>query len=387
MRNYQVKVNIDTACVEDIHGDQLIEIEADDVLRIGEVTDRDLLDEEGEESFDPEIVQATEQEQAEWSAAFLRFTEEMKKASGAMRQAIADLEKATEHVRKVARAAWKDYEPVHVEIGNRVAAVDELRRRNADEKIRRAQEAEDAALAAEDAELGPRLLLVTRPSQRGQYGPRMDAPVIHHVDCGIAKRLSHLPDPVRIAEAFQALMEGGLLAVKRNYRYEPDRREEVHVPGAACEHCQAFVLLRSHAPETFMDWLERTEKVQRAPMPKFTYSGNKLLYKKLGLDQVSHAAPQSGWARIPDDHYRRHNCLAADEVLIGWVEKGTDGKRHVRSDPERLKSLFEILTPRGVEVRWIHDPMNSGSEKVVSSDVVAIRFMSKWKLRNMAAGS
>lgn len=385
MSNYEIKTDVEATTVEDVHGEWLIE--AGDVLHIGEATDRDLLDAAGETDFNPGVMQATEEEHAEWNTAFRRFADQMKKASGAMQKAIADLEAATEHIRKVAQEAWKDYEPVHLEISSRMAAVEKLRDQDAEEKDRKAQAAAEAALAAEDAKLGPRLLLVTRPSQRGQNGPKMDAPTIHHVDCSTVKRLKCVPDPVRVPEAFEALMDGGLMATKQFYTWEPNPQMGVRVPGSACERCQAFTLLRSHAPDTFMDWLERTEKEQRPAMPPATYKGNKALFENLGLGQVSYDASQAGWARVSDNYYRAHNAMADDEILIGWVEKGDDGKRRVSSDVEKLKPLFDLLPPRGVEVRWVHEPSEFYSDGKVSPYSVAIRFMSKWAKRNYVGES
>lgn len=379
MRNYKITTDINVTAVSD--GETGYLIDPDDVVRVLHPTDTDLLDGTGEKEWHPEVIQATPEEVAGWEKEFAALADGMTEAAERVEEARSAYESAVEEARKGAQRAWENYRVVHETIWDRIKEVEALREEDQATKAKALQQAADAALAAEDAELGPRTFYVTRRSQRGQDGPTMDAPVVHHVDCETAKRLSRLPDPVRIEEAFDALMEGGMGAVKILHVYTPTP-DAPRVTGMACEKCKAFALLRAHAPEIFDAWLKEVESAQRATMPPQTHNGDITLFKRLGLERVPPGVPvkKPGWSRINDRYYREHNNMADDEVLIGWVEPGKlSSERVVASDTDRLKTLFDLLPSRGFEVRWIHEP----DQDEVSPYSVAIRPMTKWAIRSL----
>lgn len=383
MERYLIITDIELGSMEDSHGEYLLK-GVDHTLRVGDRTDRDLLDTSWEDWY-PTILEATEEEAREWSEKFQHLSDKAWLARKAIDDAAAEFRKLVEQVREGLRKEYDAYLPVQEEIERRQGLVEELREKAEEERDRSAQEAADALLAAEDAEYGPRLFLVTRPSQRGQDKADMDVPTIHHVDCGVAARLSSKPDPVRIGDAFEALMEGGLLATKRFYTWGPDKEKGIRLPGVACERCQAFELLKAHAPETFMDWLERTESSQRGSLPPATYTGEKRLFEKLGLPQWTSYPSTPGWVRAARaEAYREHNQVGDDEALIGWVEQNADGKPTIVPNVDRLKKLFGVLPPRGYEVRWLHNPPQYDPEEGVCDIYVAVRPMSKWTIRQRA---
>lgn len=380
MERYEIKTDTNLVMMEDGHGEYLLK-GVDEILHVGDRTDRDLLDASGED-WAPTILSAAPEEVQEWTEKFQHFSEMVQLADKTIGKAASEFRELVNQVREGVQKEYAAYLPVQEEIERRRDRVEELREQADEERDRAAQEAADALLAAEDAEYGPRLFLVTRPSQRGQNKSDMDAPTIHHVDCGVAARLSRKPDPVRIGDAFEALMEGGLLATKRFYTWEPDKEKGIRLPGVACERCQAFELLKAHAPETFMDWLERTESSQRGSLPPATYTGEKRLFEKLGLPQWTSYPFTPGWVRAARaEAYREHNQVGDDEALIGWVEQNADGKPTIVSNVDRLKKLFGVLPPRGYEVRWLHNPPQYDPEEGVCDIYVAVRPMSKWAIR------
>ena len=383
MDRYEIKTDIDLTGLEDGRDGYLLD--RDDVLYVGEATTRDLLDEPDDTSWStPEVVEATQDEAAEWRRQFTLFAEGMEKAEAKVTVATAVFRKIVEEARAEAQAAWDTYQPVHVELERRLEQVQEQREEAARAHEKALQEAAAAAQAAEDAELGPRSFYVTRPSQRGQDGRDMDVPTVHHVSCGIARRLKRLPHPVRIAEAFEALMDGGNVAKRWiSNVYRAEERTEKRLPGAVCERCPAFDELKAHAPDTFMDWLQRTESQQFAPMPPDTYTGKKSLFKKLGLPMAEHYSEKEGWSLVSDKIYREPNAMVDGERLVGWLglREKHDGGTELRvvKAPERLAKIFDLLPPRGFAVRWIHEPENFGGG--VCDCAVAVRPMSKWEIR------
>ena len=71
-----------------------------------------------------------------------------------------------------------------------------------------------------------------------------------------------------------------------NFIWKPDQQKGIRIPGAACERCQAFELLKAHAPETFMDWLERTESSQRGSLPPGHLHRGKAAVREAGAAPV-----------------------------------------------------------------------------------------------------
>lgn len=378
MKNYKIGTDINVAAVGDGSDGYLISPE--DVLYVDKPTDRDLLDSSGEEDYRPEIITASPNEVEKWAQGFQQFAEQMAQSQAAVEKARKGFEEAVALVRAGAQRAWENYAEIHNIISDRIAEVEKLRDQDQALRHKQHQEAADAALAAEDAEHGPREFRVTRPSQRGQESRLMDVPTVHHISCPSLPRMKSLPPAVRIQEAFGALMDGGQEATKSFYHYEvrPDARR---LEGSACERCPAFDRLRAHAPDTFDDWLERTESTQRATMPPDTYNGSRTLFKRLGLE-ICTTQNGGGWSRISDRYYREPNEMADDEILIGWVTISDDHKRTVISAAERLTELFHTLPDKGFEVRWIHEFTNM---EEVSPYCVAIRPMNKWDIRRRAA--
>lgn len=386
MDKYSVKTDIDVTCMQvpSIEDKYLLPI--DDVLHIGEKTDRSLLGGEDEKSWMPEVVRATEEERAEWSAEYRTLVEEADRIQKEMDAAHAVMMEAVRRLGEQAGQAWARYEPIQNLLSERVAEVAKLREEEAQRIEKRRQKSLDDALAAQDEKLGPRLFYITRPSDRGQNSPLMDTPTIHHVECPIAKRLTRLPARVRAGEAFAAVMAGGCKAVKRFYAYEvTDSGQQLNA--VVCERCKAFDLMRAYDPETFMAWLERTESETIPSISTSTYARRERLFSRLGLplpkSYSSSAPPQdrSGWTQVSDKSYRAANQMTEHEILIGWMEPRGEGTYVQSGQEERLKQLFSLLPGRGFAVRWIHEPPEYGGG--VCTSAVAVRHLSKWEIRQM----
>lgn len=330
-----------------------------------------------DEDYKFAVVQATEEERVEWGVAYKTLVGGLEEDAKELGTAWNDFLRVKAAVSLRRGVRWEAYAPVQKAIEERQEAVSQAFEDKAKGAEALAQEAAQKAQDEEDARLGPRLFYVTRPEQRGIDNREMDVPTVHHIECGIARRLRSLPAPVRIESAFEQLMDGGVPARKMNYRWEPDRNLKNRLPGIACERCQAFTLLRAHAPDTFDHWLERTESSQQEDLPRDTWTGNQQLFKVLGVERGGRTeGRRSGYIRVASDGYKEKGWVEPHEEMIGWWDREEDGLSH---DTEKLKDLFSRLPGRGLVVRWIDEEW--GGVHSVSDQAVAVRRMTKWELR------
>jgi hypothetical protein len=380
---YFTRTNVDPLLGNDDYDEEILP-GVDHICFLGEPTGFDPLDGEEDAVLDEDyqiaVVQASDQEKAEWGAAHQGLLSGLEGAAKELEEAWNEFVRKRNDINLRRGLLWSTYAPIQKAIQERQEAVSQAFEDKAKGAEVLAQEAAQRAQDEEDAHLGPRLFYVTRPEQRGLDNQEMDVPTVHHIDCGIARRLRKRPDPVRIETAFEQLMDGGLRATKMNYRWEPDKNTKHRLPGVACERCQAFTLLRAHAPDTFDHWLERTESSQQADLPRDTWTGNQQFFKLLGVPRGGRTEKDSGYTRVDSSGYKEKGWVERHEEMIGWWDKEENVLSH---DTERLKALFSVLPGRGLAVRWIDEEW--GGVHSVSDQAVAVRRMTKWELRQHKA--
>lgn len=326
--------------------------------------DVDVLD--GDRFEAPDMISATPEEAGAWNTAYNALSARVCRADAALDRARHAWERAKEEAAAERKAAWQDYASVQKGIELRQDLLLDLRVLRIEEEARAAREATDAALRAEDEQLGPREFLVTRPRLRNQQGTHMDVPTIHLVGCPSTKRMKSLPQPVRMADAFEALLEGGKRYVM-TWRWEEGVGDERFF-GEVCNRCAAEAKILDAYPVAYTEWRDKAESIQ-PPLPRTTYAAYTRFFARLGVPVTR--AGTSGFFRMEsgtEEKMRRDGVITQHEGLLGW----SDGK-YRKADPEQLETLRTALKKEHMTARYANE----------EKDLVAFRLMTKAEIRRV----
>lgn len=243
MNYYNVHTEVDVLRANnDIPGGDEVLPGVSSISYVGSLTTRDPLDEEAASLHDflPDLIEATPEEVQRWRREHDSAMNILAGVNDAVRTARKEFERTLQALQQQRQAVWGVLGPISTEIDRRRQLVEDARNA-AGEKNR----------LEDDAELGPPVFYVTRPSHSGQEGPEMDVPTVHHVDCAIAGSIAALPAAVRAGEAFLKLMRGGIRQSKIGNFWQVDDPWADRLPGVACDQCRAFAMMRAESPEDF----------------------------------------------------------------------------------------------------------------------------------------
>jgi len=313
------------------------------------------------------IIDATEDEARHWTDAHAVLRTRMAAIEADVLRARDAWEKAKQQAVEARKSVWENYAPVQAEIERRMEDIAEQRTQELERRAQALRDEEERKLAAEDAVLGLREYLVTRPRLRGQESPTMDVPTVHLVGCPNTKRMRSLPDPVRIGEAFEALMDGGAPYYKAGWSWEP-RPGEQRLFGEVCSRCGIEERFLAAFPDTYLDWRERAESVVR-PLPRETWTTTNKLFAELGINRARQG--EEGYGRPSDleNEFRKKGTIAAHEGLLYW----SDGK-YRRENAEKTEELIRALEEKGMTGRVLEE----------DKTLIAYRFLTKGELRAKA---
>jgi hypothetical protein len=337
----------------------------------------------------PTIVEATVEEAVDFLRDREWFESRVRQAATAEEEAREAFERAMADAHAAYRAAWSEYLPVHNELTRRAQAT--LVAFDAHEESMKADKArqDQQAQSDEDARLGAREYVIRRPRETGKLNYDSDVPTVHLVTCSTLKHpntqssyAARHRKPVRVAEAFEALMQGGALLATRGKgaTWLPADQGEARLPGKVCGRCRAEVGLMAHDPVAYLAWRDQTESIQ----PDLAPSGRRLdtLFHQVRIPFHRYATQPNLWAvagSTQEENYQRNGCIQSYETLIAWVHRNKDDSKIYASPGvgDHLEKLAESLAKVGLAVRRVADPANDQEDasEQLSDYYLAVRYM------------
>jgi len=336
-----------------------------DLFRVTGESDKDRF--AGDLHEDVQLIDATEIEARHWTDAHAVLRVRMAAIEAEVLRAREAWEKAVQQAVEARKSVWENYAPVQAEIERRMEDVMEQRDQELNRRTQAAQDDKNRRLAEEDAALGLREYLVTRPRLRGQESPQMDVPTIHLVGCPNTKRMNRLPEPVRLGPAFEALMDGGAVFGKPHWSWEALPGEK-RLFGEVCSRCGVEDRFLAAFPDTYLDWRARAESVTK-PVPRDTWTATNKFFADLGLARA--LRDKEGYLRASEmeSAFRKKGTIGQHEGLLCW----SDGK-YRRANAEKTQELIKCLERKGMTGRTLEG----------DDSLIVFRFLTKGELRAKA---
>lgn len=344
------------------------------------ITDRpvDPYSEDAVAEWEMRAARASEEELAEWRAAYDALVKTAAGASEKLAAAKAAWEKARQEALGELRAAYAAYEHVHDTIEKRHGEVEALRQEAENDRTRQEQAEADRAQAAEDAELGPRTWVIYELTtvDANYYGkkktPDMFLPMIHVAGCAVTKGREKYDHEkawryARAIDVRAAISAGGSLAAN-------GRRTGKRAAVRMCGRCKPEESMRQAGlGDAYDEWRAETDVIQ-PPIPADRYLVKRL---DLGDDWRGWSKQRSGFVPVHPDSYREKGAIAKHEFLLGWWDADRQTvDRHAQS---RLAYLEQVLPGRGFAVRKFDEPKEYGGGECLSAR--AVRLMTPGEVR------
>lgn len=324
---------------------------------------------------DREIVaaRATREEEEQWLLAHQQLRVAANRAHEKLDAARAEWEQAQGRHSGALQDAYNDYRPVQEAIYARLTESEKILGQHEQQERERRRRETEAAQAAEDAALGPRLWVVVQRDAYGPKSPDMLVPIVHLVQCPTFQGVYYRKE-LRAPAVLDIIQRGG-----PELRRGAKTGKTLHTK--LCGRCKPADSLRAHLGDllpNFERWLEEVDALQ-PPRP------TEAQLKKVIDPWLQYRRGGDGYNLANSDQYRALRLIEPHEELVGWVRWPSEGTlRYLATDaPERLAHLIESLPAQGYVARYFTDLGAVADEPCKSA--VAVRRMTPGERRRFAA--
>lgn len=330
-----------------------------------------------------DAARASDEEAAQWGAAYATFASSVTRAQEKLEAARAAWEQAQGIHAAALNDARDDYAPTHQAITRRVEEVEGMRadrnRAEQEAQARAAQEARDR----EDAALGPRTWVVYQPTRHTvnlKTAPDMMVPVIHLATCTLVGYKVEATSAVYVEWTYARRAEVETVLLNGAPRYARGRATDEGLPTKLCGRCKPADSLHAALGTVFETWREQVESVQ-AFLPNTAHG----MAAALKLQDEWRHGSTPGYTIVSSLYQRAESLITPPERLIGWY---SPDRQAVVPNPEALERLEKILPERGFAVRRVSVPaaLLQGRLPHLSDTAVAVRRMTPQEIRLRTEG-